>query len=113
MKYAILIIDGTTPKPENGSAEEKTWYEDLYGWYQKWDSKLASGGAALQGPETAKTIRSTGITDGPFMESKEVIGGFSILETDTLDEAVEIAKTWPGVDRGWITIEVRPVDPSM
>jgi hypothetical protein len=32
-----------------------------------------------------------------------------VLETDTIEEAVEIAKTWPGVDRGWQTIEVRPV----
>jgi hypothetical protein len=43
------------------------------------------------------------------MEAKEVLGGYSALETDTIDEAVEIAKTWPGVDRGWITMEVRPV----
>jgi len=49
------------------------------------------------------------VTDGPFAESKEVLGGYSVLETDTLDEAVEIAKTWPGVDRGLIVMEVRPV----
>jgi hypothetical protein len=56
-------------------------------------------------------VRAGGVTDGPFMETKEALGGYSILETDTLDEAVEIARTWPGVDRGWITIEVRPVVP--
>jgi hypothetical protein len=43
------------------------------------------------------------------MEAKEVLGGYSLVETGTLDEAVELAKTWPGVDRGWITMEVRPV----
>jgi hypothetical protein len=43
------------------------------------------------------------------METKEVIGGFSVLDVDSYDEAVEISKTWPGVDRGWITIELRPV----
>ena len=32
-----------------------------------------------------------------------------MIEADTIDEATEIAKTWPGVDRGWITIEVRPI----
>ena len=47
--------------------------------------------------------------DGPFMEAKEVLGGYSVLETDTYEEAVEISKTWPGVDRGLITIELRPV----
>ena len=54
-------------------------------------------------------MRSTGVTDGPYIETKEVLGGFSIIEADTIDEAVEISKTWPGVDRGWITVEVRPV----
>jgi hypothetical protein len=69
------------------------------------------GGQQLQPPTAAKTIRAGVVTDGPFIETKEVVGGYSVLETDTIDEAVEIAKTWPGVDRGWITIEVRPVIP--
>jgi hypothetical protein len=49
------------------------------------------------------------VTDGPFMEAKEVLGGYSLLETGTIDEAVEIARTWPGIDSGWIVMEVRPV----
>ena len=49
------------------------------------------------------------MTDGPYIEAKEVLAGYSLLETATIDEAVEIAQTWPGVDRGWIVIEVRPV----
>ena len=39
------------------------------------------------------------MTDGPFIETKEVLGGYSVIEADTIDEAVEIAKTWPGVDK--------------
>ena len=54
-------------------------------------------------------MRSRGVTDGPFMETKEVLAGYSLLETGTIDEAVEIAKTWPGVDRDLIVIEIRPV----
>jgi hypothetical protein len=54
-------------------------------------------------------VRAAGVTDGPFMETKEVLGGYSVLETDTYDQAVEISKSWPGVDRGLITIELRPV----
>jgi len=70
---------------------------------------MPDGGAQLQGPETARTIRAGGVTDGPFMETKEVLGGYSLLDTETYDQAVEISKTWPGVDRGLITIELRPV----
>ena len=43
------------------------------------------------------------------MESKEVLGGYSVLETDTIDEAVEISRTWPGVDRNLVVMEVSPV----
>jgi hypothetical protein len=49
------------------------------------------------------------VTDGPDIETKVVLGGFSVIEADAIDEAAEISKTWPGVDRGWITVEVRPV----
>ncbi len=66
-------------------------------------------GHQLQGPETARTARASGVTDGPFIESKEVLGGYSVLEAATVDEAIDVARTWPGVDRGLITVEVRPV----
>ena len=67
---------------------------------------------SMNGPSVtplARTVRAGGVTDGPFMETKEALGGFSVLETDTIEEAAEIAKTWPGVDRGWMTVEVRAV----
>ena len=66
--------------------------------------------ARLQAPKTAKTVRIKGsqppvVTDGPFIEAKEAIGGFTLLEADSLDEAVQKASSWPpGGD-----IEVRPV----
>ena len=69
----------------------------------------STAGTSSRGRTTAKTIRSGSVTDGPFIETKEVLGGYSVIEADSIDEAVDIAKTWPGVDRGWITVEVRPV----
>jgi hypothetical protein len=110
MKYAILIL--TTPEglalPE---AERDTWMKEVMGWYEKTGAsgKMPDSGHQLAQPSDARTVRAAGVTDGPFIEAKEVLGGYSVLEADTVEEAVEIAKTWPGVDRGWITIEVRPV----
>jgi hypothetical protein len=110
MKYVILIMN-TPERRAISDAEEAAWMTEIMAWYEKWglSRKLADGGEQLDSPDKAKTIRATGVTDGPFMEAKEVLGGYSALETDTIDEAVEIARTWPGVDRGWITVEVRPV----
>jgi len=49
------------------------------------------------------------VTDGPFIVSKEVLGGFAIVDVKDLDEALAMAKSWPGGD----LVEVRPiVDPS-
>jgi hypothetical protein len=110
MKYVILIMN-TQESHDLPEDERKAWYAEVFAWYEKWggSGKMPDGGQQLQEPSTAKTVRAAGVTDGPFIETKEVLGGYSVLETDTIDEAVEIAKTWPGVDRGWITIEVRPV----
>jgi len=109
VKYVILIAN--TEKARNMTeAEGQAWYGEIGAWYEKHggSGKLADGGHQLQPPETARTVRASGVTDGPFMETKEALGGYSVLEADNIDEAVEVAKTWPGVDRGFISIEVRP-----
>jgi hypothetical protein len=109
MKYAILIMDTQAGLRVDG-AEREAWMAEVGAWYEKTavSGKLADGGCELQRADTARTVRAIGVFDGPYMEAKEVLGGFSVLETDTIDEAVEIAQTWPGVDRGYVTIEVRP-----
>ncbi len=111
VKYAILLYDTEAAKGMS-EAEGQAWYAEIGAWYEKGgggSGKLADGGNQLAPPAGAKTVRASGVTDGPFMETKEALGGYSLLETDTIDEAVEIARTWPGVDRGWITVEVRAI----
>ena len=109
MKYVILIMN-TEAGRNMSQADQQGWYSDIMAWYEKGgggSGKLVETGYQLA-PE-AKTVRASGVTDGPFMETKEALGGYSVVDTDTIEEAVEIAKTWPGVDRGWMTVEVRPV----
>ena len=109
MKYVLLILD-TPEEPKPDTPEYGAWYTEVSAWYEKWGAAgRLEAGHQLQGAPAAKTIRGTTVTDGPFIETKEVLGGYSVIDADTIDDAVEIAKTWPGVDRGWITMEVRPV----
>jgi hypothetical protein len=68
-------------------------------------------GAALEPASTATTVRSDGaggfaITDGPFAEAKEVLGGYYVVEAADLDEALAIAKEVPAAFGG---VEVRPI----
>jgi hypothetical protein len=64
------------------------------------------GGKALQPTATATTIRDDVVTDGPFVETKEALGGYYIIEADDLDQALAIAKVCPAPYGG---VEVRPV----
>jgi hypothetical protein len=109
MKYVLLITDNPAAAAP-GTPEYGEWYAEVGAWYEKWGAKgKLDGGHQFQGPATAKTVRETAVTDGPFIETNEVLGGYTVLKADSIDEAVEVAKTWPRVDRGWSTIEVRPV----
>ncbi len=108
MQYVMLIAgeEGPALSDEELSAA----YEKIGAWWGDLTAKgKIVGGNELQGPETAKTVRIAGekvsVTDGPFIESKEVIGGYGVLECDSIDEAIAIAKTWPSPSS---LIEVRP-----
>ncbi|HEX3960738.1 MAG TPA: YciI family protein [Trebonia sp.] len=109
MKYVLLILD-TPAEPAPGTPELNAWFAEISAWYEKWvpAGKLASG-HQLQGPVAARTVRAAGVTDRPFIESEEAIGGYSVLDADSIEEAVEVAKTWPGLAQGWVAVEVRPV----
>jgi hypothetical protein len=69
----------------------------------------------LQSARTASTVRvrngDLSVTDGPFAETKEQIGGFFMIEADDFDEAVRIAAGWPSARLG--TIEVRPIEEEL
>jgi hypothetical protein len=110
MKYVMLIVN-TEASAQLTDEQQQAWYAEIMSWYEKNGAAgaIADGGHQLQGPETARTARASGVTDGPFIESKEALGGYSVLEAATFDEAFDVAKSWPGVDRGLITIELRPV----
>ena len=111
MKYVLLFggtMEGVDQLAGDARTEAMADYEKSGQWFEKYTKagKLV-GGEELQGPGTATTVtRKNGkitVTDGPFIESKEVIGGFAIVEVQDLDEALEMAREWPG------TVEIRPV----
>lgn len=107
-KYAFLYFSDeaeAAPSPES----EKV-YADIFKWFEDHHraGHFADGGEELAPTRTATTIRKTGgkttVVDGPFVEAKEAIGGFSIIEAPNMAAALEIAKTWPGQG-----VEVRPI----
>jgi hypothetical protein len=76
------------------------------------DDARIVGGAQLQPAETATCVRVVGgrtlMTDGPFADTKEVLGGFALIEAANLDEALELAARIPAARLGGV-VEIRPV----
>ncbi|MEO8906471.1 MAG: YciI family protein [Microbacteriaceae bacterium] len=105
-KYLILIFQdeatATTTTGETMSAEHQAFM-------QKYQASLL-GGAGLEPTSTATSLRRDAsggftVTDGPFAESKEALGGYYLIEAADLDEALQVAKAVPA----GIGVEVRPV----
>lgn len=115
MKYAMLLNGDESEYAEATPEQTEAGMREIFAWFEKWNAagKIADGGVHLQPTTTAKTIRpaadgSMVVTDGPYLELKEVIGGLVVLEADDIDDAVAVASTWPGMT-GSASIEVRPI----
>jgi hypothetical protein len=91
--------------------------EEMQRILQKWQTWIAEGFEKGWMLDAGDGLRQEGrvvnaqqlITDGPFVESKEIVGGFSIVQAETLDAAAELARGCPVLMRGG-TVEVRPLE---
>jgi hypothetical protein len=112
MQYMLLIYDNETAMRSRSEAE----MGQLLSAYQKFTQDIVSAGYfkagdALQPTSSATTVRlregKTLVTDGPFAETKEQLGGYYLIEAQDLDEAIGIAARVPSALLG--SIEVRPI----
>jgi hypothetical protein len=112
MKY-VLLFCGTAEDAAAFEAlspdELRARYVQVAAWFAEHRSRIGAS-SQLQGPATAMSVRHgveglPVVFDGPFLEGKEAIGGYAEIDVADLDEALRMAKTWPG--RG--TVEIRPV----
>lgn len=109
MQYALLInqlpgaVEALSPREQEQVSQEY--------WAIRNEPGM-TGGASLHPAETATTVRmrdgSVLVTDGPFADTKEIFGGFYLLEAENLDEATKVAARIPAVRLGG-SVEIRPV----
>jgi hypothetical protein len=113
MRYLLLIYGEQSQYDQMTEAEMQADMQRWFDYTNELDeAKVSQGGAALQPTATATSLRSNGsgetlITDGPFAETKEELGGYYLLDVPNLDEAIKWARKCPGLDNG--TIELRPL----
>jgi hypothetical protein len=110
MQYLIQIFTGDTAAWEELSEAEQEAVSGEY--YALSDVPGVTAGAQLQPATTATTVRVEDgrslITDGPFSETKEALGGYYLFEADDLDAAIELAARVPAARMGG-AVEVRPL----
>lgn len=116
MKYMMLIAADPAAATRS-EAEQNEVSQRIFEWWGAQTQKGSIiGGHQLQPPHTATTVKVKGgqaqvadgpvyLTDGPFNEAKETVGGYGILDVRDLDEALAIVKSWPGNNN----FEVRPI----
>lgn len=111
MKYLALLYDDETRPPQAPEA-----FEAMMAGYHAFDTTTRTEGSfvageALEPSSTATTVRIRGgerlVTDGPFAETREALGGFYLLECRDLDHAIELAAQIPAAKDG--CVEIRPI----
>ena len=116
MKYMLLIHQGDTPTPRDTEAWSRLSADEqqaVFAAYQEISSTPGvTPGVQMEDPQTATTVRVQDgrvlTTDGPFVETKEALGGYLFFEADDLDAAIALAAKIPAARLGG-AIEVRPV----
>ena len=102
-QYAVMIFERVAP--DELPPEVRAAHGALPGRVAAAGGRIVAG-LALEEPSTATAIRGEVVSDGPFIETKEVLGGVFVLEARDLDHALALAKMTPIVDGG---VEVRPL----
>ena len=107
-----LVFLRTDPgKHERPSPEQmQEFYAAFRIWSETFKSNIVDMGGKLK--PGGKILSSSGVTDGPFAETKEVIGGYMVVAADNFEHAIEITRECPGVIRPGAIVEIREIASS-
>lgn len=97
---------GKREKPSPAKMEEM--YAAFNAWKEKFKKNIIDMGGGLKGG--GKVVTSEGASDGPFVEVKEVVGGYMIISAESIEEAVEVARESPGVVTTGASVEIREIN---
>jgi hypothetical protein len=112
MRYLLLIAGDENARGEVSAVDDAATLDEYGEWVKTMaDRGVLQGGERLRPTSDATTVRvrdgETLSTDGPFIETKEQLGGYFLVDCKDLDEAIEVAARLPGARTG--SVEVRPI----
>ena len=97
---------GKREKPSPAKMEEM--YAAFNAWKEMFKENIIDMGGGLKGG--GKIVTSEGAADGPFVEVKEVVGGYMIISAESMEEAIEVARESPGVATPGSSVEIREIN---
>jgi hypothetical protein len=98
MKCLLLFRNSQDPRQQPSPADMQAGYVQWKSWMSKYAKEILEQPPARSGPKPGGAVavcRKGAVTDGPFVEGKEVVGGWSFVETDSFANAIEIAREVP------------------
>ena len=109
-KQNYLCMQRSQPGQDKGEQPSPAQMEEMYKKFNDWKEKFQDNIVDMGGRlKSGKLVTTEGVTDGPFVEAKEVIGGYMIVAAESLEEAIEIATGVPGLVGPGSGVEVREI----
>lgn len=109
----FLFLQRSAPRDENARqeapspAEMQAMFASFNAWKEKFKDNIVDMGGKLG--RGGKLVTASGVTDGPMVEAKEIVGGYMIVVAEDYERAIEVARESPGVMMPGSTIEVREI----
>jgi hypothetical protein len=106
-KYLVFVRSGPGKQDSPSSADIQEMRAAFSAWREKFKANLVDMGGKLK--PGGRILTATGVTDGPYTEAKETIGGFMVVAAETYERALEVAKECPGLVRPGSSVEIREI----
>src|ERR1700704_6503158 len=106
-KYLFIQRSPPGKQQQPSPAQMQEMYAVFNAWKEKFKGNILDMGGKLK--LGGKIVAASGVTDGPFVETKEIVGGFMIVAAESYDRALEVARESPGLVSPGSTIEIREI----
>ena|SRR5436309_2548883 len=106
-RYMVLLRTVARTQEPLAPATMQEMYAAFSAWQEKFQANIVDMGGKLR--SGGKILTTSGVTDGPFAEAKEVIGGYMVVAAESYDRALEVARECPGVVRPGSSVEIREI----
>lgn len=106
-KYLFIQRSQPGPRQQPTPAQMQEMFAAFNAWKEKFKDNIVDMGGKLK--PGGKILTASGMTDGPFVEAKEIAGGFMIVSADSYERALEVARESPGLSGPGASIEIREI----